>query len=92
MGDKTFVMTKGPSYLGANFGLVMEHFRFWASSQTLSFFLKGVNFCQVRAAMICQANLWAARASSQAVVRFLSLVSTAEIVEFWRMGGRAWGS
>ena len=43
--DKTFMMTKGPSRLGVNFGLVMEHFKFWASSQTLSPFLKGVNFC-----------------------------------------------
>ena len=47
MGDRSFVMTKGPSYIGANFGLVIEHFRFQASSWTLSPFLKGVNFCQV---------------------------------------------
>ena len=47
MGDKILVMTKGRSCLGAIFGLVMEHFRFQASSQTLSPFLKGVNFCQV---------------------------------------------
>ena len=47
IGDKTFIMTKGPSYLGANFGLVMEHLKFQASSQTLSLFLKDVNFCQV---------------------------------------------
>ena len=47
MGDKTLVMIKGPSLLGVNFRLVMEHFRFYASSQTLSFFLKGTNFCQV---------------------------------------------
>ena len=63
MGDKTLVMVKGPSLLGVNFRLVMEHFRFCASSQTLSPFLKGTNFCQVRAAMTCWANLWAARAS-----------------------------
>ena len=47
MGDKTLVMIKGPSCLGVNFGLVIECFRFHASSQTLSPFLKGMNFCQV---------------------------------------------
>ena len=40
-----FVMTKGPSCLGANFGLVTEHFKFLASNQTLSPFLKEMNFC-----------------------------------------------
>ena len=45
MEDKTFVMTKEPSCLEVNFGLEMEHFRFQASSQTLSPFLKGMNFC-----------------------------------------------
>ena len=45
MGDKTLVMVKGPSFLGANFGLVIEHFRFCTSSQTLSSFLKDTNFC-----------------------------------------------
>ena len=43
--DKTFIMMKRPSYLEANFGLVMECFKFWASGQTLPPFLKGVNFC-----------------------------------------------
>ena len=45
MGDKILVMVKGPSFFGANFGLVTEHFKFHASSQTFSPFLKGVNFC-----------------------------------------------
>ena len=45
MGDKTLVMIKGPFCLGASFKLVIEHFRLHASSQTLSPFLKGVNFC-----------------------------------------------
>ena len=57
IGDKTFMMTKGPSCFRANFGLAMEHFKFWASSQTLSPFLKDVNFYQVQAAMPCQASL-----------------------------------
>jgi len=42
MGERTLVMVKGPSRFGANFGLVMERFRFLASSQTLSPLLKGV--------------------------------------------------
>ena len=45
MGDRTLVMVKGPSLLGANFGLVIEHFRFYASNQTLSLFLKGMDLC-----------------------------------------------
>ena len=56
MGDKTLVMVKGPSLLGANFGLAMERLRFCASNQTLSPFLKEVNLCRVRAAMTCQPN------------------------------------
>ena len=36
MGDKTFVMVNGPSHLGVNLGLIISHFRFLASSQTLS--------------------------------------------------------
>ena len=63
MGDKTLVIVQGPSLLGANFGLVIEHFRFRASNQTLSPFLKGMNLCQVRAAMTCRASSWAAKAS-----------------------------
>ena len=92
MGDKTLVMVKGPSLFGANFGLVTECFKFRASSQTFSPFLKGVNFCRVQAAIICRANSWAARASFRAAVRFLSLVSTAGMAESWIMEGMAWGS
>ena len=55
-------MVKGPSLFGANFGSVTECFKFCASSQTFSPFLKGVNFCRVQAAMTCRANLWAANA------------------------------
>ena len=35
-------MIQGPSHLGINFGLTMEHLRVLASSQTLSSSLKGV--------------------------------------------------
>ena len=45
MGDKILVMVKGPSLFGANFRLVTEHFKFRASSQTFSPFLRGVNLC-----------------------------------------------
>ena len=89
MGDKTLVMVKGPSLLGVNFGLVTEHFKFRASNQTLSPFLKGMNLCQVLAAMTCWASSWAAKASFRAVVRFLSLVSTTGMVEPWITEGRA---
>ena len=41
IGDRTFVIVKGPFHLGANFGLTMEHLRFLASSQTLSPSLNG---------------------------------------------------
>ena len=92
MGDKTLVMVKGPSLFGVNFGLITEHFKFRASSQTFSSFLKGMNLCQAQAAITCQASSWAARASFQAAARFLSLILTAGMVEFWIMEGRAWGS
>ena len=62
MEDKTLVMVEGPSLFGANFGLVTECFKFCASSQTFSPFLKGMNFCRVWAAITCQANSWAASA------------------------------
>ena len=58
----------------------------------MSPFLKEMNLCRVQAAITCWANLWAARAPFQATVRFLSLVSTVGMAEFWIMEGRAWGS
>ena len=42
-GDKTSVIVKGPSHFGANFGSMIFHLRFLASSQTLLLTLKGVN-------------------------------------------------
>ena len=41
--------------------------------------------------MTCRANSWAANALFQAAVRFLSLVSTAGMAEFWIIDGKAWG-
>ena len=85
-------MVKGPSLFGANFGSVIECFKFRASSQTFSPFVKGMNFCRVQAAMTCQANSCAANALFRAAIRFLSLVLTAGMAEFWIIDGRAWGS
>ena len=42
-GDKTLVIKNGPSLLEVNLGLEICHFRFLASSHTLSPFLNGVN-------------------------------------------------
>ena len=42
--------------------------------------------------MTCQASLLAAKASFQAVVRFLNLVSTVGMAEPWMTEGRVWGS
>ena len=41
IGDRTFMMVKGPSHFGANFGLTTECLRFLASSQTLCPSLNG---------------------------------------------------
>ena len=63
IGDKTFVMVNGPSRLGANFGLMVRHFKFLASSQTLSPLMKGLNPLWEWEDMTCQASSWAVRAS-----------------------------
>ena len=41
ISDRTLMIVKGPSCLGANFGWEMEHLRFLASNQTLSPLAKG---------------------------------------------------
>ena len=51
IGDRTFVLVKGPSCLGANFRLTTEHLRFLASNHTLSPSLNGEKDCRVLAAM-----------------------------------------
>ena len=53
MGDKTLIIVKGPSLFEVNLGLVTEHFKFCASSQIFSPFLKEMNLCQVRVAITC---------------------------------------
>ena len=43
MGERTLMIVKGPSCLGANLGFAIEHLRFLASNQTLLPLVKGVN-------------------------------------------------
>ena len=85
-------MVKGPSRLGANFGLITNRLRFLASSQTLSPSLNGEKDRRVLAAMTCQASLCAAKASSRAAERVFRWISTAGIVVSEITEGRAQGS
>ena len=66
IGDRTSVMVKGPSLLGANFGLAMFRFRFRASNHTFSPFLNGMKRRLVLATIVCLASSWATRASRRA--------------------------
>ena len=92
IGDRTFVMVKGPSHFGANFGLTTDHLRFLASSQTLSLSLNGEKECHVWVAMTWQASSCAAKASSQAADRVFKWDSTVGIVVLEIIDGRAQGS
>ena len=56
IGDRTLVMVNGPSLLGVNFGLMMRHFRFLASSHTLSSLMKGLKPRRDREDMTCRAS------------------------------------
>ena len=76
MGDKTFVIVNGPSLLGVNFRLMMRHFRFLASSHTLSPLVKSLKPLRDQEDMTCQANLWAARASFRVAERVFKWDST----------------
>ena len=92
MGDNTFVMVNGPSLFGANFGLEIRRFRFLASSQTFSPFVKGLKLLRERAFITCWANLWAARASLRVAEIVLRWDSTAGMEVSAMTEGRAWGS
>ena len=85
-------MVKGPSHLGANFGLITDRLRFLASSQTLSLSLNGEKDRRVLAAMTWRASSCAARASSWAAERVFRQVSTAGITVSEITEGRARGS
>ena len=86
------MIVKGPSHLGANFGLVIKRLRFLASSQTLLSLAKGVNPWLLCKDMTWQASLWTVRALSQAVTRDFRWVSTMGMEESEIKEGRAWGS
>ena len=90
--ERTLVIVKGSSPLGANFGLAMEHFRFLASNHTLSPFLKDLKPWQFLEDMTWQASLWVARASSLAALRDFRWVSTVGIEVSDRTAGRAQSS
>ena len=86
------MIVKGPSHLGANFGLTTDRLRFLASNQTLSPSLNGEKDRQVLAAMTWRASSCAAKASSRAPERVFRRVSTAGIVVLEITKGRARGS
>ena len=92
MGDKTFVMVNGPSHLGVNLGLIISHFRFLASSQTLSPLTKGLKPLQEWEDMTCRASSWVARASLRAAERVFRQDSTAGMEVSAITEGRARGS
>ena len=79
--DKTLTIVKGPSCLGVNFRLVIEHFRFLASNQTLSPLVKGVNPQLLCEDMTWQASLWVVRASSRVAMWDFRWDSTAGMEE-----------
>ena len=86
------MIVKGPSRLGANFGLITDRLRFLASSQTLSPSLNGEKDRCVLAAITWRASSCAARASSWAAERAFRRDSTAGIVVSEITEGRARGS
>ena len=89
MEERTLTIVKGPSCLGANFGLAIEHLRFLASNQTLSPLVKGVNPRLFLEDMTWWVSLWMVRASSQAVMRDFRQASTTGIEELEIKEGRA---
>ena len=82
-------MAKGPSLFGVNLGLVTKHFRFLASSQTLSPFSKGLKPRQFLDDMTCRASSCEVRASSWAALRVFRRSSTAGIEVLEMTVGRA---
>ena len=83
------MIVKDPSLFGANFGSMMLHFRFWASSQTLSPMLNGTNFDWIQHFIVCWANSCVARASSQARFKVQMCSSTAGNGDLSTREGRA---
>ena len=89
IGDRTLMIMKGPSCFGVNFELVIECFRFLASSQILSPLAKGVNPRLLHEDITWQASLCAARASSWTAARDLRWDSTVGMEESEIKEGRA---
>ena len=89
MGERTLMIVKGPSRLGANLGFMIEHLRFLASSQTLSPLAKGVNPWLLCEDMTWWASSCVARASSQAATRDFRQDSTVGMEESEIKEGRA---
>ena len=92
IGNRTSVIVKGPSLLGANLGLATFRFRFRASNHTFSPFLNGTKCRLVLAAIVCLVSSWAARASKRAALRALRCSSTAGNGEDGRTFGKGTGS
>ena len=74
--DRTLVMVKVPSCLGANFRLEMRCFRFFTSSHILSPLEKGLKPHWEQEDITCLTSSWAARASFRAAKRVFRWVST----------------
>ena len=85
-------MVNGPYRLGVNFGLMMRHFRFLASSQTLSPLTKGLKPLQEREDMTCWASSRAVRALLRAAERVFRWDSTVGMEVLVITEGRAQGS
>ena len=85
-------MVNGPSRLGANFGLIIRCFRFWASSQTLSPLAKGLKPLREQEFITCRASSWVARASLGAAERVFRRDSTVGMEVSEMTEGRARGS
>ena len=64
MEERTLMIVKSPSRLGANFGFAMEHLRFLASNQTLSSLAKGVKPWLLREDITWQVSSCVVRALS----------------------------
>ena len=86
------MIVNGPSRLGVNIRLIVRHFRFLASSQTLSPLVKGLKPLREWEDITCQANSWAARASLRVAESVFRWDSTAGMEVSAMTDGRAWGS
>ena len=89
IGERSLMIVKGPSHLGVNFGLAMEHLRFLASSQSLSPLVKEMNPRLLHDDITWRVSSYAVQALSQVVTRDFRWDSTVEIEESEIPEGRA---